>query len=151
MLVPLQYLKHTIRCAYGQSSMTYGTDYAGKPMQGVYQGNGAGPIIWAVVSSPTLQILDGFGTFFQMAISQQQIRIVGYAFVDNTDLIQTSKDGQTFVEVNKEMQNAMNLWEGLIKIQEAPWQQTNVDGGALTLYGMTENGDTKQKRSFEAN
>ena len=115
MLVPLQYLKHTIRCAYGQSSMTYGTDYAGKPMQGVYQGNGAGPIIWAVVSSPTLQILDGFGTFFQMAISQQQIRIVGYAFVDNTDLIQTSKDGQTFVEVNEEMQNAMNLWEGLIK------------------------------------
>ena len=117
MLVPLQYLEHTIRCAYGQSSTTYGTDYAEKPMQGVYQGNGARPIIWVVVSSPILHILkeDGFGTFFQTAISQQQIRIVGYAFVDDKDLIQTPKDGQTFVKVNEEMQNAMNLWEGLIK------------------------------------
>ena len=89
-------------------------------MKGVYQGNGTGHIIWAVVSSPILQILkeDGFGTFFKTAISQKQIRIVGYTFVDDTDLIQTSKDGQTFVEVNEEMQTAMKLWEGLIKIPE---------------------------------
>ena len=86
-------------------------------MQGVYQCNGAGPIIWAVVSSLILQILkeDGFGTFFQTALSQQLIRIVGYAFVDDTDLIQTSKDGKQFAEVNGEMQQAMDLWEGLIK------------------------------------
>ena len=117
MLVPLQYLEHTIRCAYGQSSTTYGTDYSEKPMQGVYQGNGAGPIIWAVVSSPIVQILkeDGFRTYFKTAISQKQICIVGYAFVNDADLIQTAKDGQTFVEVNEEMQTAMNLWEGLIK------------------------------------
>ena len=43
------------------------------------------------------------------------ICIVGYAFVDDTDLIQTSHDGQTFAEVNDKMQKAMNLWEGLIK------------------------------------
>ena len=47
-----------------------------------------------------------------MAISNHLIRIVGYAFVD---LIQTSKDGQKFVEVNVKMQKAMDLWEGLIK------------------------------------
>ena len=83
-------------------------------MQG---GNGAGLIIWAVVSSPLLQILkeDGFGTFFQTALSNHMIRIVGYAFVDDTDLIQMAKDGQKFVEVNVEMQKAMDLWEGLIK------------------------------------
>ena len=117
MLRPLQYLEHTIRCAYGHSSQTYGSDYMEKPMQGVYQGNGAGPIIWAVVSSPLLDILreDGYGTFFETAISDKQIRIVGYAFVDDTDLIQTAKDNETFDDVLNEMQNAIDLWEGLIK------------------------------------
>ena len=117
MFLPLQYLHHTIRCAYGTSDISYGSDEWEKPMQGVYQGNGAGPIIWAVVSSPILQILreDGYGTFFHTAISGRPIRIVGYAFVDDTDLIQTAKDGQTFDEVRDEMQKAMNLWEGLIK------------------------------------
>ena len=86
-------------------------------MQGVYQGNGAGPIIWAVVSSPLLQILneEGYGTFFQTALTNQPIRIVGYAFVDDTDLIQTAKESETFQDVLQEMQHAMNLWEGLIK------------------------------------
>ena len=62
-------------------------------MQGVYQGNGAGPIIWAVVSLPLLEILkeDGYGTFFTTALSGKPIQIVGYAFVDDTDLIQTQK------------------------------------------------------------
>ena len=117
MLVPLQYLEHSIRCTYGQSNTVYGNNRNEIPMQGVYQGNGAGPIIWAVVSSPILQILkdDGFRTFFQTALARQLIRIVGYTFVDDTDLIQTSKDGQQFAEVNGKMQQAMDLWEGLIK------------------------------------
>ena len=42
--------------------------------------------------SPLLQMLkeDGFGTFFMTAISNQMIWIVSYAFVDDTDLIQTA-------------------------------------------------------------
>ena len=117
MFTPLQYLQHTICCAYGNSDNTYGSDTWEKPMQGVYQGNGAGPIIWAVVSSPLLQILneEGYGTFFQTALTNQPIRIVGYAFVDDTDLIQTAKESETFQDVLQEMQHAMNLWEGLIK------------------------------------
>ena len=74
-------------------------------MQGVYQGNGAGPIIWAVVSSPLLQILkeDGYGTFFQSSISRLPIRTVGFAFVDDTDLIQTAKRNKTFKEVGAQI------------------------------------------------
>ena len=86
-------------------------------MQGVYQGNSEGPIICAVVSSPLLQILqeDGFVTFFRTAISGKEIRIVGYAFVDDTDLIQTAKEGENVDQVLNKMQKALNLWEGLIK------------------------------------
>ena len=57
MLKPLPYLAHLIRCAFGTSQETYGNEINATPMQGVYQGNGAGLIVWAVVSSPLLQIL----------------------------------------------------------------------------------------------
>jgi hypothetical protein len=66
MFSTLQDLEHHIRTAFRDSKDTYGGDIWVIPMQGIYQGNGAGPIIWAVVSSPLLQIMkeEGFGTFF---------------------------------------------------------------------------------------
>jgi hypothetical protein len=65
MFSTLQNLEHTIRTAYGDSEETYGGDLWVIPIQGVYQGNGAGPLIWAVVSSPLLDIMqeEGFGNF----------------------------------------------------------------------------------------
>jgi hypothetical protein len=86
-------------------------------MQGVYQGNGGGPTIWAVVSSPLLQIMkkEGFGTFFKASITNGIVRIVGYAFVDDTDLVQTGKDGsESSLDVLKKMQDGLDLWEGLV-------------------------------------
>jgi hypothetical protein len=86
-------------------------------MQGVYQGNGGGPTIWAVVSSPLLQIMkkEGYGTFFKASITNGTIRLVGYAFIDDTDLIQTGQDGsEPGLEVLQKMQDRLNLWEGLV-------------------------------------
>jgi hypothetical protein len=57
MFSTLQHLSHTIRCAYGTFAESYGDDIWAVPMQGVYQGNGTGPVIWDVVNSPVLQIL----------------------------------------------------------------------------------------------
>jgi hypothetical protein len=126
----LQNLEHTIRTAYGNSEDTYGGDMWVIPMQGVYQGNyqgnGAGPLIWAVVSSPLLDIMceEGFGTFFKMSLSAQVICFVGYAFADDTDLVQTGKDGsETGLEILEQMQAGVNLWEGII----------DATGGALLV------------------
>jgi hypothetical protein len=62
----------------------------------VYQGNGAGPLIWAVISSPLLQIMkeEGFGTLFPTSIMDDKIQSVGCTFVGDTDLVQTGKTGQ---------------------------------------------------------
>ena len=94
-----------------------GTELNSTPMQGVYQGNGAGPIIWAAVSSPLLQVLkeDGFGSYFRTTLSDKPIRIVGYTFVKDTNLIQTANSEDTYDDVHRKMQEAINLWEGLIK------------------------------------
>jgi len=84
-------------------------------MHGVGQGNGAGPAIWAVVSTPLLAMLrnSGVGTFFKSPISGREIRFVGYAFVDDTDLIRTAHDNiNTGIEVVNELQRALDLWEG---------------------------------------
>lgn len=63
------------------------------PLQGVMQGNGAGPAIWVIVSSPVLGMLQSkdFGTFFKTTITGKEVRFVGYSFVDDTDLVQTAK------------------------------------------------------------
>jgi len=44
------------------------------PIAGIGQGNGAGPAIWAVVSSPMFEIMqqEGFYALIQGAISLQQ-------------------------------------------------------------------------------
>jgi hypothetical protein len=126
MFSTLQNLEHTIRMAYGNSEETYGGDLWVIPMQGVYQGNGAGPLIWAVVSSPLLDIMrdEGFGTFFKTSLSAQAIRFVGYAFVDDTNLVQTDKAGnETGLEILAQMQLGVNLWEGII----------DATGGALSV------------------
>jgi hypothetical protein len=126
MFSTLQNLEHTIRTAYGDSEETYGGHLWVIPMQGVHQDNGAGPLIWAVVSSPLLDIMreEGFGTFFKTSISSQAIRFVGYAFVDDTYLIQTSKDGtETGDEMREQMQAGVDLWEGII----------DATGGALAV------------------
>jgi hypothetical protein len=126
MFSTLQNLEHTIQTAYGDSEDTYGGDMWVIPMQGVYQVGGAGPLIWAVVSSLLLDIMceEEFGTFFKTSLSAQVIRFVGYAFVDDTDLFQTGKDGsETGLEIMEHMQAGVHLWEGII----------DATGGALLV------------------
>ena len=57
-------------------------------LQGVGQGNGAAPQIWAIVLTPLLNALRsaGFGFYFRMSLSGTQVRFVGYAFVDDADI-----------------------------------------------------------------
>ena len=96
MFTTLQNMVHTVRTAFGDSTQTFGGDLWAIPMQpppqGVGQGNGAGPAIWAVVSTPVLEMMrsQGHGAVFRLAISPQDVKLVGFAFVDDSDIIQTA-------------------------------------------------------------
>ena len=59
------------------------------PIHGTGQGNGASPAIWAVVSTPILNMLraEGYGAFFECPITKERAEMVGFAFVDDTDLV----------------------------------------------------------------
>jgi hypothetical protein len=115
MFTIIQDLEHHVRTICGDSKKSFGGNLWLVPCQGLDQGNGAGPQIWAVVSPPVLNYLrnEGYGVAFKTSISGDLIRFVGYAFVDDTDICQTGQDEfTTGEEVAIQMQGAMDAWEG---------------------------------------
>jgi hypothetical protein len=70
MFSTLQNLEHTVRMIYGDSKRTYGGQLWIVPLHGSGQGNGGGPMLWAVVSTPVLKVMrsEGYGTFFEHAL-----------------------------------------------------------------------------------
>ncbi len=117
MFTTIQNLEHHIRTLYGDSTVSQGGNLWVLPVSGVGQGNGAGPAIWAVVSTPVLDMMRamGFGAIFKTAMSGDTIQFVGYAFVDDTDSVQTAFHGDSIVEVIRKMQDAIDHWEGGIR------------------------------------
>jgi len=124
MFSTIQHLRHHIRTLFGDSQISTGMDLWAVPISGIGQGNGAGPQIWAIVSTPILDMLRdaGFGASFKLAVSRNQVSFVGYSFVNDTDLIQTGPTiTSTDLEVIPLMQAALTLWE----------QGLRATGGAL--------------------
>ena len=118
MFTTIQNLEHHVRTIYGDSTVSQGGTLWVLPVSGVGQGNGAGPSIWAVVSSPVLDMMRsmGFGAIFKTAMSGDKIQFVGYAFVDDKDTVQTGFQGDSIAEVIRKMQDAIDHWEGGIRV-----------------------------------
>lgn len=116
MFSTLQGLKHHIRTAFETSDSTYHHCFETSPiMQGIYEGNGTGPIIWAVESSPLFHMMHkygGYGINIPNTLSGCRICIAGFTFVDDTKLIQT---GENKTDVLQRMQRSISMWEGLIR------------------------------------
>jgi len=91
MFSMLQNLQHHVWTLYGDSTIWAGTKIWAVPVVGIGQGNGTGLQIWAVVSTPILDLLqeEGYGAAFKAVVSRDNIQFVRYLFVNNTDLIQT--------------------------------------------------------------
>jgi hypothetical protein len=86
------------------------------PLHGIYQGNGAGPAIWAVVNSPLLELMRSKGFVFLLfaPVSNTELHFVGYAFVDDMDLIQILDASKTGEQVHQELQRAVDTWKAAL-------------------------------------
>jgi len=73
MIAMLAQLKHHVRSAFGNSSLTQGQADWLELVAGIGQGNGTGPQIWAAVSTPLFEILreEDFVATFICALSRQ--------------------------------------------------------------------------------
>jgi len=71
MFTTLQNLQHHVRMFYRDSSTWEGNKVWAVLVAGIGQGNGAGPQIWAVVSTLILDLLrqEGYGAAFKAAVS----------------------------------------------------------------------------------
>jgi hypothetical protein len=86
------------------------------PIHRIGQGNGAGPAIQAVVSTPLLNVLcsKGFGCEFVMPQPNVFAHFVGYAFVDDINIIQSSLKND-YLEALAWLQQTIDTWENNLK------------------------------------
>jgi len=115
MITTLHEMQHHIRTTFGDSTSHASQATWQAPIAGISQGNRAGPHIWAAVSSLLLDLLqmDGFYANLIAAISLTATKIVGFTFMDDTDLCVTheSDEGKQVVQ---QMQKAVTQWDGLL-------------------------------------
>jgi hypothetical protein len=108
---------------YGDSKSGYGGTLWTVPYSGVGQGKGAGPEIWALVSTPVLKMMKdkGFGFMYKANIQGKQLHFVGYSFVDDTDIIQSGRKlSKYWSHACKQLWTHGNAEYGL---QEGHWSQ----------------------------
>ena len=118
MFQTIQDLQHHIRTAYGTST-SFMTNTLTKPSQGTCQGNGASPAIWVAVSAPLLDMMRSanHGIKILTPITNEKDHIVGFAFVDDTDIIEGDLNNNTtsYQSVALFMQEGIDRWEGGFK------------------------------------
>lgn len=116
MFETLQKAQHHVCTAFGISKRTYG-GVRGVPLQGVGQGNGAGPAIWAGISTVLISAMatQGHGFNILSALTGALVSFDCYAFMDDTDAIHLAPTintpGQTVIH---EMQAVLDRWGGLL-------------------------------------
>jgi hypothetical protein len=118
MFEAIQRMRHHVRTAFGDSALTFGGRETDTPVHGVGQGNGAGPAIWAAVSTPVIEVMrnHGVGTEFVSALTGAIVKFVGYAFVDDTDLCHTARNAtDSGAMVAQCLQEAVHCWAGTIR------------------------------------
>jgi hypothetical protein len=96
--------------AFGVSEKKYG-DNREITLQGLGQGNGCGLAGWAIINMLIINLMraTGFGATFPTAISVSLVAFVCYAFVDDTDVVNTAQDIYTNgEEILKQMQNVID-------------------------------------------
>ena len=109
---------HRVKTAFGPSEETYDEDdiedWENTP-QGILQGNASGPTVWSLLSSVIFECLykQGHSVHFCSALSCQLLILVGFSYVDDTDLFQT---GETTIEVLVSMQELINSFGSLLQV-----------------------------------
>ena len=112
----LQKASHKIKTGFGISEDVYGDEPV--PLQGTGQGNGHAPTTWALISSKMFQVMKtaGHGLKAVTAISRKSVSLVGFAFVDDTDIIDGAEDVNTSGErILARFQSAMDRWCGVLR------------------------------------
>ena len=117
MIQTLLHTKHSLRTSYSDYDEVFDAALE-EYIHGIGQGNGAAPTLWAMISTVLLNILRSkkYGATISSASMSKKIKVVGFAFVDDKDIVQTTeKKIETLEKVYHDLQKAIDLWEGGLK------------------------------------
>ena len=119
MFGTIQQFELFIRTLFGDSDTGFMCSDMELPIQSILQGNGAGPHIWAAVSSAILKAMrdKGIGAKFTYAIDGSSLTIASFMFVDDHDNIVTEDTNSELPmaeEVTKQMQESFDTWQALL-------------------------------------
>ena len=109
----IQTADHHIKTGYGRSEKAYGNNDEKEPHQGIGQGNGLGPTLWALLSTILIKNMKrhGHGVKLLSAMTLSMVCIVCFAFVDDTDLVISGEfKHSTGEETCIEFQTALDRW-----------------------------------------
>lgn len=111
-----QNMKHFLRTTFGDAEHYFSCENDVIKFNGAGQGNRFSPAIWAAVSTVLLGILreQGYGSTMISTITKQAILLVGFAFVDDNNLVKIGTDSTTIQEIAEGMQEMLNVWQGTL-------------------------------------
>ena len=145
----LQKAKHKIKTGYGISAPVYSDKETA--ISGIGQGNWLGPALWALISSIIFKMCKAQGHRMNMTIpiSKHEISFMGFAFVDDADLIASAEDVNTSgATMIARFQAMMTCWDyGIRATGELPLRKQ--DGSYYHFSGMVWIGNTIQKNLFQ--
>ena len=116
---------HRVRTGFGDSAESFEPP-SEIAFQGCGQGNGAGPPIWAAVSSILILMMEaaGFGFECLSALSRRQlITAQCFAFVDDTDGIEAAKDVHSSIEDILPLKTFSRIFKTLLSYGPAEFGQ----------------------------
>jgi hypothetical protein len=116
MLQPIQQMRYFQRTGRGDSNTYMGGRPADDPLQGICQGNGAGPAMWLILSSLMAKIYrdDGHGSFLTSPITKEEAKFMGQIFVDDTDLLKFLQGLYDIEELMNSAQRDLDKWTELL-------------------------------------
>ena len=122
-------MKMKIKTAHGVSETTYGGNEWEIWPHGIGQGNGYGPAIWALISSPLLTIMrqQGYGTNIHSPITKETLQMSGFSFVDDTDQCEMMMTNRDWTSHKIATQESLTLWESLLRSTGGAIEPTKSD------------------------
>ena len=108
--------KHRVRTGFGDSPRVF-SPTTSIPFQGCGQGNGAGPAIWVAISAILIDMMDaeGYGYSSRTALSNDEVFASCFAFIDDTDVIESGDLTQSAEELMPSIRAALQLWAGGVR------------------------------------
>ena len=107
----IQYMRHHIRTAYGDSKEYYGGKET-EPLQGGGQGNPAAPPMWIAITIILLSIMNSLipGIEISSPITMVIVTLTVIMYVDDSTIFVLGRDNESAEEVLQRAQGYMNSW-----------------------------------------